>query len=126
MNSKNLSLSFIFYGLLLFGAAAFSFWAQSWQSAAWFFLGGIGIFIWAHFLNRKHYWGFTALLGQLFVTATALGWNVISYFRSKAAGATSVQISETGFIIYSALFVVTVAYLLFSTSNAARIRQELT
>jgi hypothetical protein len=126
MNSKNLSLAFIFYGLLFFGAAAFSFWAQSWQSAAWFFLGGFGIFTWAHFLNRKHYWGFTALLGQLFLTATALGWNVIAYFRSEAAGSAAVQISETGFIIYSALFVITILYLLVSTRNAARIRQELT
>ncbi|MFC5270064.1 hypothetical protein [Adhaeribacter terreus] len=125
MNSKYLSLSFIFYALRLFGAAAFSFWVQSLQSAAWFFLGGIGIFTWAHFLNRKHYWGFTALLGQLFIMATALGWNIISYFRSKATGAISMQVSETGFIIYSTLFVITLVYLLISTSNAARIRQEL-
>jgi len=125
MNSKNLSLSFILYGLLLFGSAAFSFWAQSLQSAALFLLACFGIFTWAHFLNRKHYWAFTALLAQLFINASALGWNVISYFRTKMVGLEGEKVSETGFLFYSILFVITVGYLLLSSKNASRIRQEL-
>jgi len=125
MNAKNLSLSFLLYGGLLFGAAAFCFWAQSLQSTAWFFLAGIGVFSWAHFLNRKHYWGLQALLVQLFVTTPLIGWQILQYFRNKTVGSEAGKLTEHGFVFYSLIFGVSLFYLLLASRSASRIRHEL-
>ena len=113
MNAKNLSFGFIVYAVVLLSAAAFSFWAKSPVPAVWLALAGLGIMTWAHFLNRRHYWGFIFLLVQLFISAAALGWNVLAYFQPVNLPAAS-HISETGFRVYGLLFIVTLVFLLLS------------
>lgn len=125
MNSKNLSFGFAFYGLLLLGSAAFCFWANSLSSSVWLAVFGFGVMTWSHFMNRRHYWGFSAMVAQLFLNAAVLAWNVLAFFRIKGAGFTPGMLNENGLMLFGSLFVFTVGLLLVSASSAEKIKREL-
>ncbi|KAA9332863.1 hypothetical protein [Adhaeribacter soli] len=125
MNSKNLSFGFAFYGLILLGSAAFCFRANSLTNSFWLGAFGFGVMTWSHFMNRRHYWGFSAMVGQLFLNAAALAWNVLAFFRIKGTGFTPGMLNENGLMLYGSLFALTVVLLLVSASSAEKIKREL-
>jgi hypothetical protein len=125
MNARFLSYCFAFYGIVLLACAAFSFWVNSSVQALILGAAGMGVMIWSHFFNRQHYWGFTALVVQLFVNATLLSWNILAFFRVKGTGFSEAKITEAGFMIYSSLFLATILLLILSAKSAARVKKEL-
>ena len=125
MNARILSYCFALYGLVLLACAALSYWVHSMVQALILGVAGMGIMIWSHFFNRKHYWGFTALVVQLFVNAALLSWNILAFFRVKGTGFTAAKITETGFMVFSSLLLATVFLLILAAKAAVRVKKEL-
>jgi hypothetical protein len=124
MNSKNLSLIFAFYGLVLLAAGAFCFWSGSFVPASWLSIAGFGVLTWAHFLNRKQLWGFKIMFTQLFLMCGIFGWNVLTYFQAQA-GLINNKLTVIGFQFFSALFLLSVLLLLIATKAIEKMRREL-
>ena len=124
MNSKNLSFGFAIYGLVLLEAGVYCFWFGSLAQASWLIVSGLGVLTWAHFLNRKQFWGFKIMLTQLFLMCGFLGWNVLTYFQSQA-GFINKKLTVTGFQFFSGLFLLSVLLLLVATKALEKLRKEL-
>lgn len=124
MITQRLSIGFAIYGLILLAAAAFCFWANSWSNAGWLLVAGLGIMTWSHFFNRKQYWGFRALMAQLFLMVGIIGWQVLTSFLAKESLFQG-ELTVTGINFFSLLFLISVGLLLLASKKATQIKEEL-
>ena len=126
MSLKKLSFTFALWGLMVMGASAYCLWANAFFSAGLLSVAGFLILFFAHFFNRRHYWGFMGFLILQLLLSGIFASYLINYFRYGTQEFTADKTPVTAWpMLFGGLFLVTVTFLILAGSYSAKARREL-